>query len=176
MPRKGVKQSMATLYQIQSDYMELLDMAGDPEVDEQTLLDTLEGIKGEFAEKVENYCKVIRQVEADGKALKEEADRLKERANTCTSKAKAMKEAIKKAMVETGNTSIDAGLFKLKVVNNGGTCALKTKDITEIPKEFIKMVPQIDTDAVKGYLKTLPEGVECAWAWYEERGTHLTIK
>lgn len=177
MPRKGARQNMATtLYQIQNEYMELNDMMGDPEVDEQTILDTMEGIKFEFSEKVENYCKVIRQAEADGKALKDEADRLKKRAESCTNKAKAMKEAIKKAMIETGNTSLDCGLFKIKVVNNGGSCALKTKDIAEIPKEYIKMVPQIDMDAIKEYLKTLPEGVECAWAWYEERGTHLNIK
>ena len=40
-----------TLYELTDDYLALLSMVDDPDVDEQTLLDTMEGIKGELEDK-----------------------------------------------------------------------------------------------------------------------------
>ena len=39
---------MSTLYQLTDDYLTLLEMAEDPDMDEQALMDTMEGIEGEI--------------------------------------------------------------------------------------------------------------------------------
>ena len=59
---------MANLYEITQDYMTILAMMEDPELDPQTLADTMEAVEGELEVKAENYAKVIRNLEGDIKS------------------------------------------------------------------------------------------------------------
>ena len=68
-----------TLYELTDDYMRLLDMMGDPELDPEVLKDTMEGIEGALEDKADGYAKVIKTVEGEKAAIKEEMDRLKAR-------------------------------------------------------------------------------------------------
>lgn len=52
-----------TLYELTEDYMNLLELAEDPDIDEQAFMDTLDGIEGAIEIKAENYAKVMRQLE-----------------------------------------------------------------------------------------------------------------
>lgn len=166
---------MANLYELETEYKMLLDMAEDPECDQQAIVDTLEGLEGEIAQKACGYAKVIRQLEADSKALKEEAKRFSDRAVVAENNAKRLKEAMKNAMEVMNMKEIDAGLFKLKLAGNGGKKPLIID--AEVPEEFFKVVKVEDNDAIRAHLERLEQdGVECAWAHLGERGTHLTIK
>ena len=51
---------MTTLYNLTAEYMELLAMAEEEEIDPQTLADTFESLQGEFEEKADNYAVVIK--------------------------------------------------------------------------------------------------------------------
>lgn len=42
-----------------------MDMLEDEEVDEQTIIDTLEALDGEIENKADNYAKIIRSLESD---------------------------------------------------------------------------------------------------------------
>lgn len=72
-----------TLYVLKGAAAELYELLSADEIDEQTFVDTLESIGAN--EKVESYCRVIKQLEADVKTdidaqiavLAEEIDRLK---------------------------------------------------------------------------------------------------
>lgn len=166
---------MANLYELEKEYKELLDMAEDPEVDQQAIIDTLEGLEGEISQKAVGYSKVIRQLEADAKALKEEAKHFSDRAIVAENNAKRLKEALKGAMEMMNMKEFDAGLFKLKIANNGGKKPLIID--AEIPEEFCKTVIVEDNEAIRKHLEELEvAGVECAWAHLGNRGTHLTIK
>ena len=55
---------MSTLYELTNDYLTLLDMAEDPDIDEQALIDTMEGIEGEIEIKADGYARVMKQLEA----------------------------------------------------------------------------------------------------------------
>lgn len=59
---------MATLYQLTDDYLTLLELAEDPDIDEQALKDTMEGIEGALEIKAEGYAKIIRMLEGDAAA------------------------------------------------------------------------------------------------------------
>lgn len=163
---------MSSLYEISAEMQELIDWMNDPETDQEAIMDTLEGLQYELEQKAEGYCKVIRQFEADADMYKNEAARFSQKQFVAENNAKRLKEALKKAMVETGHEGgLNAGLFKLKIAGNGGKKPLKITGI--VPDEFIKMMPQADNDAIRAYLDEHPE---CVWAHYEERGTHLSIK
>ena len=71
--------NMSTLYELKEEHEALMNMLYDEEVDEQTVLDTLEGIEGEIEEKADNYAKIMKILSADTEALKKEEDRLKRR-------------------------------------------------------------------------------------------------
>ena len=42
---------MSSIYELTGEYMELMDMLEDEEVDEQTIIDTLEALDGEIKNK-----------------------------------------------------------------------------------------------------------------------------
>ena len=53
------------LYEITGEILELLTMAEDLELDQETIQDTMEGLDFEFEEKAEAYAKVIKTMEMD---------------------------------------------------------------------------------------------------------------
>ena len=67
---------MASLYDITGRALALLQMADDEDIEDEVFKDTLDGIEGEFDDKIETYCKVIKNIEADAKAVAEELKRL----------------------------------------------------------------------------------------------------
>lgn len=65
-----------TLYEMTANAIYLYDLLSNGDIDEQTVNDSLEGM--DVAGKLEDYCKVIRQFEADAAAYKAEKDRSKQ--------------------------------------------------------------------------------------------------
>ena len=168
---------MASLFSLTEDYQRLLEMAEDPEIDPVAFADTLEGLQYEFEKKAEGYCMVIRQIEADMKAYSDAAQEFTRKKTICEASIKRMKDALKRAMEITGHddkNGLDAGLFKIKVVGNGGLKPIVFDG--EVPEQFVNMVPQNDTEKIRRFLDSLDANDKCAWAHYEERGTHLSIK
>lgn len=91
-----------TLYEVVQDYITIQHMMEDPDLDPQTLADTMESIEGELEVKAENYAKVIANLTADLNAIKVEIDRLTERKKTIENNIKNMKNALQDAMEVTG--------------------------------------------------------------------------
>ena len=54
--RRKNKMAKTTLYELTEQFQALQDMAYDPEVDEQTLKDTMEGLWGEIEDKADGYA------------------------------------------------------------------------------------------------------------------------
>lgn len=69
---------MNSLYSLTGEFLELLEMAGDPEVDGECLKDTMEAIGGEIEDKAENYAKIIKTLEANAAGIDVEIKRLTE--------------------------------------------------------------------------------------------------
>lgn len=159
----------STLYELTGEVLELKDLLCDPEVDEQTVLDTLEAVQGELEAKAEGYVKVIRTLEAEAKSFDAEADFFKQKALVRKNNIKRMKEALLNAMIATGHEGgLNAGQFTLKVQKNGGLAPLHITG--DVPEEMMKKEP--DNDLIREYLKDH----EASWAHFEERGRHLAIK
>lgn len=70
---------MATMYELTADYMGVLELATNPEIDPQAITDTLEAIGEEIEIKAENTAKVLRELEGMAAALKAEEQRLNAR-------------------------------------------------------------------------------------------------
>ena len=145
---------MSTLYQLTDDYLTLLEMAEDPDMDEQALMDTMEGIEGEIEIKAENYAKVIRTLEGDAAACDAESKRLRNKKQTIENNIKRMKSALQMAMEATGKRKFKTPLFSFNIQKNAPSVVMDEAYIENIPDRFlIPQDPQIDKKAIKEALK-----------------------
>lgn len=167
---------MATIYEITGELLSFYDFISDPdnEYDDQIFKDTLEGLQGEYTDKVENYMHAIVQLEADADALNKEIERLTKRRDACLNPVKRMKNVLLESMQAVGMPKIQTEHFKLSVAKNGGVQPMKlTADLSEIPEEYIIQEPKADTKKIR---EALASGKELAFAHLEERGVHLNVR
>ena len=162
---------MSTLYELSEQYQELLSMALDPDIDEEAIADTLEGLEGEIEDKADGYAKVMRNLEADASAIKAEIARLTERRKRIEANIDRMKRSLESAMRLTGKTKFKTSLFSFNIAKN--PASLKIDNPDRVPEEFlIPQDPKIDTVGIK---KELKEGTVFDWC-HLEQGESLRIK
>ena len=155
---------MSSLYDLTEQFQELLSMALDPDVDEQALADTMEGIECEIEEKADGYAKVIKSMEADIPAIDAEIARLTARKSHRKKSIGRMKEALANAMRLTGKTKFKTSFASYGIQKNPP--ALKIDNPDRVPDEFlIPQEPKIDSAAIK---KELKEGVVYDWCHLEQ--------
>ena len=141
---------MNTLYQLTADYLNLLALAEDPDIDEQAFMDTLDGIEGAIEIKAENYAKIMRQLEADAAACDAESKRLKNKSKTIDNNIRRMKQALQFAMVATGKTKFKTQLFSFYIQKNPASVVMDEQYIENIPERFlIRKDPEINRKAIR---------------------------
>ena len=141
---------MATLYQLTDDYLTLLEMAEDPDMDEQALMDTMEGIEGEIEIKAEGYAKVIRTLEGDAAACDAESKRLRNKKQAIERNIDRMKKALQYSMVQTGKTKFKTALFSFGIQKNPASVVMDEQYIENIPERFlVRKDPEINRKAIK---------------------------
>ena len=102
---------MPTLYELTGQFLDIYNL----ELDEETKLDTLDSIdwNSDYENKVENYIKVIKNIESDVEARKNEIKRLTELNKADEKKKDHLKETLSTSMVLTGHERVDTPLFKV---------------------------------------------------------------
>lgn len=102
---------MATLYELTGQFLDIYNM----DLDDETKLDTLDSIdwQTDYEEKVENYVKVMKNLEADIEARKNEIKRLTELNKGDEKKKDRLKETLSTSMALTGYDRVDTKLFKV---------------------------------------------------------------
>ena len=164
---------MSNLYELTQEYLSLLELAEDPEIDPEVFQDTLEGMEGEIEYKADGYAKVIKELEAEADKFKKEAERCAEKHRTISNNIKRMKESLKNAMLATGRTNFKTDLFRFSVAKNGGKQPIEYVDGKEIPEEYRFYEWKPDTVSIK---QALDAGKELGFARYGDRGTHVSIR
>lgn len=162
---------MANLYEITAEMMQLQDMLSDTDIDQEVLVNTLESVQFDFEEKAESYAKVIRNMESDSDAYKQEARRLTDKAAVIDNGINRLKSTLKAAMEVTGHLKIKGDLFTVAVQKNGGVQPLNITG--DVPEEYKKVIYETDNAAIR---KALADGKELDFAVLGERGTSLRIK
>ena len=140
------------LYELAQNYAQLLEMAEEMESD--ALVDTLQSLEDAIEEKVENIAKLIRNLEADAKIIKEEEQRLAERRRAIEAKV----DKLKMYLLEQLET---AGLQKVKrptitVAIQANPPSVDVIDETAIPIDFL--IPQPAKVDKKSILERLKKG------------------
>ena len=127
---------------------ELYELLTSGEIDEQTFEDTLQAMGAE--EKLESYCKVIRQLEADADMLKAEKDRIEKKKKTVENSIDRMKKAVADFMNAQGTKKATAGTFTVALSTSK---AVNVLDESKVPKKyFIKQEPKLDKKTIRELL------------------------
>lgn len=155
---------MSSIYELADNYREVLNMLYNEDIDEQMILDTLESIEGEIEDKADGYAKIIRELEGQARTRKNEADRLKDTAQTLENKVKMLKQNLFNAMKQTGKTKFATDLFSFNIAKNGGKQALTING--DVPEEYTKTIIENDTDKIRADLEA---GKELPFAHLEPR-------
>ena len=140
------------LYELSLAFQEVQNMDLDPEV----MKDTLDSIGGTFENKAENMAKLIRNLESDRLAYKEEEDRLKTKRQAVENKLEWLKTYLKDCMKLTGKTKFKSGVFKFSIQKNPVSVNITNKKI--IPEDYlIPQPPKVNNTTLK---KALKDGIE----------------
>lgn len=143
-----------TLYELTSEYLDLLAMLEDPDVDEDLINDTLEGIDGELEAKADGYARVMRQMDADAKAIKAEEERLANRRKSLENRKAALKSRLQQMMEITGKVKFKTELFSFGIQKNPAAVVMDEQYIENIPECYlIIQEPKIDKQKIKEDLK-----------------------
>lgn len=162
------------LYELTEQYKALEDMAYDPEVDEQVLKDTMEGLWGEIEEKADGYAKIISGMKYDIEALKAEEERLNARRKALESRVKCLKDNLEFNMREMGKTKFKTDLFSFNIQKNGGLQPLVIDGcLDDIPGRFLIPQPPVPNNEA---IRSLLAEKQVEWAHLEPRGESLRIR
>ena len=129
-------------------------------------------------QKIDNYCALIRQYEADAAARQEEANRLRGLSMADENQAERLKKRLRCFFEKHGIVKLDTSRFKLALQANGGALPLIVpaeweQDAASAPEVFQCHVIQLDRKAIREAIRNdeAPEG--CGMG---ERGKHLRIR
>ncbi len=140
------------LYDLTGNFLQVLEMAQDPTIDPEAIVDTLESIEGEIENKADGYAKVMVELNADVEKLTAEIIRLTERKRAVQNKVDSMKKSLTQAMQVTGKTKFKTDLFSFNVQKNPPSLVID--DFAKIPDAFlIPQDPKIDSAKIKELLK-----------------------
>ena len=140
---------MASLYEISAEYAAYLEAYESASCEEEAaeILQSLVDIHGSLEEKAENYAKLIKNVEADAKAYKDESDRLDKKAKVAKNFAERLKGAMLDAMKLTDTKEIPTSIGKWKTQLNPMSCDVTDPD--KVPERFhVKQPDKIDKAAM----------------------------
>ena len=162
---------MATLYELKNEYLELLAMAENEELDPQTIRDTLEGIEGEIGDKAEAYAIMINELLAKADRIDKEVARLDGWVDSLRNNAASMKNILMDTLDVLGVKKIETEHFRIGIAGNGGKKPLRITG--DVPESYTVLKPEIDTARIRDELE---KGEELPFAHLEERGRHLSIR
>lgn len=160
------------LYELTGQYMSLMEMMDDPDIDQQIVQDTLEALDGEYEEKLQNCGKAIKNIQASQCMLDNEIKRLQARKKSAEKNEERLKTYIKNSMLASNKQTVKTEMFTFSVKEPA--LSVFIDDIDEVPKAFRTPVPdKIDKEGIK---KLLKEGKSLSYAHLEPGNYSLLIR
>jgi len=149
------------------------DSAVEGELD-LVLDELLQELEGKIEDKVEAYCRIIRELELTQAARKEESDRIRKLADQDGNTVKAMKGRLMFFFGLQKINKLKTNNFNLSICANGGNQPIEVNILPELlPAEFQKFEIKPNMETIREALKmgTSLDGVTLL-----PRGEHLRIK
>lgn len=138
------------LYELTENYAKLLEMA--EEMDTDAIVDTLEALQEAIEDKAENIAKLVKNLEADVKIIKEEEQRLAERRRAIEAKIERLKAYLQEQLETAGIEKVKRPTITVAIQANPPSVDII--DETLIPADFFIHQPaKLDKKAILERLK-----------------------
>lgn len=142
--------------------------------DEATIRDTLEGLEGEVAQKMEGCLAIARNLEATADQIRAAEAHMVGRRKALESRAEWLKGYVKANMERSGISKIECPWFRASIVKNPPSVVVDT--FADIPKGYLRYPdpppPSVDKKLIGEALKR-GEAVPGA---HLEQGTRLEVR
>jgi hypothetical protein len=147
------------LYDLTDEYLAIMREldAADGEVTDD-LEARLDAFEGDFAQKVESLCAMVRTLEGEASMLREEEKRLAARRQSREGSASRIKAYLQTCMDRMGQRKVKAGLFTATVQKNPPRAVLDV-DAEAVPEAWVQTVRKPD---LRGLVAALKAGDESA--------------
>lgn len=168
---------MAKLYDLALHYQKLNEMIEDAiandgnEEDLEMFQDTLESINDAMEIKAENIVKLLKNMQSDIDAFKNEEKRLAQRRKYLENKHDSLKAYLADMLKLSGKKEVQTGLFKLKFCKTNPSVEVVNEGL--VPQEFREPVP--DKILKKEILQAIKEGKLVPGTLYITNKEHLRI-
>lgn len=145
---------MASIYEMTEEFKTLWQLMDDGVLEDDALMGAFEVAREDLADKLEGYCKFLKNLESDIAGLKAEEKRLAERRKVLENTKDRAKGAMLRAMKTAGEKKLPAGSFTVSVQANPPSLILDEQYIENIPEKYIKHpAPEVDRSALKDALQ-----------------------
>lgn len=169
-----MSRSDLTLYQLSDKLLLAQEQLAASEFDEATIRDTLEGLEGEVAQKMESVLAIYRNIDALQEQIGMAIADMSIRKARLVMRAEWLREYVKEQMERTGISKIECPYFVAKIAKNPPRVVVD--NLFDIPKGFIHYppppVPSVDRKSVAEAWK---RGDEVPGT-HMEQGTRLEVK
>lgn len=162
---------MNELFNLVGQYREVYEMLTDPEIDEEVVNDTLEGLMGEIEVHAAGFVPILERMDMEIDACKKHKDEWAYAEKVRKNRKARFMDMIKTAMVAIGKTEINAGDVTMKLQNAGGQLPLIVEGA--VPERFTKITIENDNSLIR---KALEDGEKLDFARLGERAKVLRIK
>lgn len=165
-----------TLYHLNMQMLEILDMAETGEFDEDLIKDTLEGLEGEIEKKLDDYGVVVNELSADVAKIDQELQRLTAQKKTLINSIEYLKRTVKETLIRLDKRKVSGDRFTWTIAKNGGKVPVvydDSFDVMALPPELQIWEVKPDKEAIR---KELDAGNEVPGAHFGERGEGLRLR
>lgn len=146
---------MASIYEMRDEFKTLWALVDDDTIDADAVQDAFNVAIDDLSEKLEGYCKFIKNLDNTIAGLKEEEERLRARRKRLESAKEHAKTAMRDVMNEAGEKKIECGTFTVSVQKNPPHLVYDEGYIENIPVRYlIPQEPKIDTKVLIEDLKS----------------------
>jgi hypothetical protein len=141
------------LYELTQQYNTLLEMLDMEGMEQQAILDTLECIDSDIEAKADNIAKLIKTIEHQEEALRQEEVRLATRRKAYENHRIGLKNYLEAQMIMMGKDKIKSALFTIYIGNNPPSLKL-TREEDEYPDKYQKIETKLDRKAMIDDIKS----------------------
>lgn len=139
------------LYQIADEYLTDLKKLEEMDLDEQTFMDTLEGLSGDLEIKASNVAMYIKNIEATASAIKDAENAMADRRKRKEKQIESMKQYLLVNMQRCGIKKIETPNLEISIRNNPESVIVDAE--VAIPDDFYNYpdipAPTIDKKRLK---------------------------
>lgn len=155
-----------SLYQLADEYRYLMELASDPEADEDSFDAAIKALAGEFRDKAVSVAQVAKNFAAAAEQIRKAAAEMTKRADVLNKREERIKRYLLGEMEKTGINRIESPYFPIAI--RSGPPRVIVTDEHRIPSEFMRHVPeQWEPDKI-AIRQALQDGERFNWAHLEQ--------